>query len=140
MKATVTFTFSGNAAETMRRMGLGGDKRAQIYLASQIKTHADKYTPMQHGDLIRSGKIADDGSAITYTAPYAHYMWKGETMGPNYTNGEQFWSGNAPKQYTGGKLTYHGGPMRGPHWVERMMADKADDIGRDLKTYIGGLK
>lgn len=129
-----------NTAQIMKKRGLGGDHRAQKYLASIVKKNMDKYTPMQTGELIRSGQIADDGSNITYTAPYAHYQYHGKVMGPNYQDKSGNWhSGKAPKEYTGGNLTYHGAPMRGPNWDKRMMADKSEDIARDLKIYIGRL-
>ena len=39
------------------------------------------------------------------------------------------------KRYTGRMMT-HTDPMRGPNWVERMLADRRDDLVRALKAYI----
>lgn len=128
-----------NTKKIMQQRGLGGDHRARVYLAEQIYTQSEPYTPMQTGMLVRQAVVAKDGSTLTYTAPYAHYQWYGKVMGPNYTNGDRFWSGKAPKKYTGKDLDYSGGPMRGPHWVERMLADKSKEIASSLKKYIGGL-
>lgn len=117
-----------NTARIMKQRGLGGDHRAQVYLASEVKRLSDPYVPMQQGLLKTNAVIAADGSTLTYTQPYAHYQYYGEAM-----------AGRAPKNYTGKALDYHGGPMRGPRWEQRMMADKSKEIVNNLKTYIGGL-
>lgn len=117
-----------NTAKIMKQRGLGGDHRAQVYLASEVKRLSDPYVPMQQGILKNQAVVASDGSTLTYTQPYAHYLYYGEAM-----------AGRAPKQYTGKALTYHGGPMRGPRWDQRMLADKGGELVSNLKNYIGGL-
>ena len=117
-----------NTARIMKQRGLGGDHRAQVFLASEVKRLSDKYVPMQQGLLKNRAVVASDGSTLTYTQPYAHYQYYGEVM-----------AGRAPKKYTGKELTYHGAPMRGPHWDKRMMADKSGEVVNNLKNYIGGL-
>lgn len=117
-----------NTAQIMRKRGLGGDNRAQVFLASEVKRLSDKYVPMQQGMLKNQSVIASDGSTLTYTQPYAHYQYYGEAM-----------AGRAPKKYTGNQLDYHGGPMRGPRWDQRMMADNSKEVVGNLKKYIGGL-
>ena len=117
-----------NTARIMKQRGLGGDHRAQVFLASEVKRLSDKYVPMQQGHLKNQAVVASDGSTLTYTQPYAHYQYYGEVM-----------AGRAPKKYTGKKLTYHGAPMRGPRWDKRMMADKSGEVVNNLKEYIGGL-
>ncbi|MBO7342109.1 MAG: capsid protein [Clostridia bacterium] len=124
----VTVKVDVDTAAIMRRRGLGGDNRAQVYLASEVKRLSDPYVPMQQGLLKNMAVVASDGSTLTYTQPYAHYQYYGEAM-----------AGRAPKQYTGKPLTYHGAPMRGKQWDKRMMADKSDDLTKNLKTYIGRL-
>lgn len=117
-----------NTAQIMKRRGLGGDHRAQVFLASEVKRLSDPYVPMQQGFLKNQAVVASDGSTLTYTQPYAHYQYYGKVM-----------AGRAPKKYTGDDLTYHGGPMRGPQWEKRMLADKSGDLVNNVKTYIGGL-
>ena len=123
MKVTVDI----NTAKIMRERGLGGDNRAQLYLASEVKRLSDPYVPMQSGVLKNTAVIAADGSSITYVQPYAHYQYYGEVM-----------AGRAPKQYTGKKLTYSGAPMRGAQWDKRMMADKSKELVSNLEKFIGG--
>ena len=124
MKITVDI----NTAQILKSRGLGGDFRAQKFLASDVKKLSAPYVPMDTGLLQNEAVVASDGSTLTYTQPYAHYQYYGKVM-----------AGSAPKEYTGADLTYHGGPMRGPQWEKRMLADKSDDLVKNLKAYIGGL-
>ena len=117
-----------NTAQILKSRGLGGDHRTQVFLASEVKRLSDPYVPMQQGHLKNQAVVASDGSTLTYTQPYAHYQYYGKVM-----------AGRAPKKYTGDDLTYHGGPMRGPQWEKRMLADKSGDLVNNVKTYIGGL-
>ena len=117
-----------NTAKIMRSRGLGGDHRAQVFLASEVKRLSDPYVPMQQGLLKNQAVVASDGSTLTYTQPYAHYQYYGKVM-----------VGRAPKKYTSKDLNYHGGPMRGPQWEKRMLADKSKELAKNVKEYIGGL-
>lgn len=116
-----------NTAKILKARGLGGDNRAQVYLASEVKRLCDPYVPFQNGPLKNTAVVAPDGSAVTYNQPYAHYQYYGEVM-----------AGRAPKHYTGEKLTYSGGGLRGPQWDKRMMADKSKELVANLGKFIGG--
>lgn len=121
-----------NVSKILKSKGLGNDNRARKYLASQVKNLSDPYVPMSSGSgnhFKNNAVVAEDGSTLTYSAPYAHYQYYGEVM-----------AGRAPKHYTGEKLTYHGAPMRGARWTERMLADKRKDLVKSVEAYIGGLK
>lgn len=123
MKVTVKVDI--DTAKIMRQRGLGGDFGAQRFLASEVVRLCDPYVPMQQGMLKNQRIIAQDGSSVTYTQPYAHYQYYGEAM-----------AGRAPKKYTGNKLDYHGAPMRGPQWEKRMMADKGRELEKSLEAFI----
>ena len=125
MKITVDI----NTAKILKERGLGGDHRAQVYLASEVKRLCDPYVPFQNGPLKNTAVVDPDGSAVTYTQPYAHYQYYGEVM-----------AGRAPKKYTGDKLAYSGGGLRGPQWDKRMMADKSKELVSNLQKFIGGGK
>ena len=125
MKVTVNVDI--NTARILKERGLGGDNRAQVYLASEVKRLSDPYVPMQSGTLKNTAVVASDGSSVTYVQPYAHYQYYGKVM-----------AGRAPKQYTGGDLTYSGGGMRGAQWDKRMMADKSRELVNNLERFIGG--
>lgn len=111
----------------MRGRGLGGDNRAQVFLASEVKRLSDPYVPMQQGILKNTAIVAADGSTLSYVQPYAHYQYYGEAM-----------AGRAPKHYTGKALTYSGGGLRGPQWDKRMLIDRGDDLTESIARYVGG--
>lgn len=121
----VTVKVDVNTAKIMRQRGMGGDFGAQKYLASEVARLCDPYVPMQQGMLKNQHTIAQDGSSLVYTQPYAHYQYYGEAM-----------AGRAPKKYTGNKLDYHGAPMRGAQWDKRMMADKKNELESNLEAYV----
>ena len=121
MRVTVNI----NASKILKERGLGSSTKVQKYLASEVRRLSDPYVPMQQGDLKNRNTIANDGSQIVYTQPYAHYQYYGEVM-----------AGRAPKSYTGKKLTYNGAPMRGARWTERMIADKKHELEKNVETFI----
>ena len=121
MKVTVSI----DANKILQSRGLGKSTKVQQFLASEVRRQAEPYTPMQSKDLINRVQIASDGSEIVYTQPYAHYQYYGQVM-----------AGRAPKHYTGDKLTYNGAPMRGARWVERMIADKRQELEKSVEEYI----
>ena len=114
-----------NVNKILAARGLGPSKKAQKYLASEVKRLSDPYTPMQQGTLKNTAIIASDGSSIVYPGPYAHYQYYGEVM-----------AGRPPKHYTGKSLTYSGAPMRGKRWTARMLADKRNEIINNVENYI----
>lgn len=113
----------------LEERGLGGDKRAVKFLASEVKRHCDKYVPMQQGTLKNTAQIVEtsEGIGIYYGQPYAHYQYYGEVM-----------AGRAPKHYTGNPIDYHGGPVRGKEWDKRMMADEGGQVRDAFAKYVGG--
>ncbi len=113
----------------LQSRGLGKDRRAAKHLANLVADKCDKRVPMQTGELKGQRKIVDDGDGvgIQYTQPYAHYQYYGQAMG-----------GRAPKRYTGKKLTYNQGPMRGSKWDVRTMQAEGDAIVSSFAKYVGG--
>ena len=121
MKVTVNI----DSKKILASRGLGSSDKVKKYLASEVVRLSDPYVPMQQGALKNQRTIAADGSQIVYTQPYAHYQYYGKVM-----------AGRAPKKYTGDDLTYHGAPMRGVRWTERMLADKKHEIEKNVETFI----
>lgn len=109
--------------------GLGASDGARKFLASEVKRLCDPYVPMAQGTLKNTTRVAADGSAVVYPAPYAHYQYYGEVM-----------VGRAPKQYTGKPIDYHGGPTRGKEWDRRMMADRGDELLDAFAKHVRGHK
>lgn len=119
----------------LRQRGMGGTHELRRYLAARVKLYNDPYTPMQTGALKNTAVISADGSELVYRTPYARYQYYGEVYGPNFLT-SQGWRSGPVKHPTGRPLTYHGAPMRGKLWHERMMRDRARDLKADVAAYL----
>ena len=130
-------------AKILASRGLGSSNRAVLFLGNEVKRFSDPYTPFAQGVLKNTAavKAAGSGAELRYETPYAHYQWEGRVMGPNYQRKDGEWRSAAPKggkRYTGKALTYSGGGMRGPRWVERMKADRMRDLTASFAAFLGG--
>lgn len=127
MKVSVTSRI--NAAEILRKRGLGSSHEAAKFLAGEVRRLCEPYVPMDSGTLKDTAQIVDDadGVAVVYNQPYAHYQYHGEVM-----------AGRAPKSYTGKPIDYHGAPQRGKAWDKRMMSDRGKEVEKSLEAYIRG--
>ena len=97
----------------LRSRGMGSDAKTQRFIANEVANLSDDYVPFQSGTLKNTRIIANDGSSIPYRGPYA-------------------------KKPTGRQMAYDGGPMRGPRWTERMMANRRADLMKRIAVYVGG--
>ena len=127
MRISVTSTVDSKAIAGRKGLGPGG--KLVKYLAARVKLHCDPYVPMQSGTLKNTAQISADGSELVYNQPYAHYQYHGMAM-----------AGRAPKHYTGKALNYRGAPMRGAEWEKRMLADRREDLEKDVANFINGGK
>lgn len=104
---------------------------------SMILQYATPFTPMQSGALIQSalrGTVIGSGWLV-WDSPYAHYLYEGRVMGPNIPLADDggFFS-RGPKYYTGQMLTFHGSPMRGAKWVQRMDEKRHTQLVRGIQN------
>ncbi len=104
---------------------------AQKFVDSEVLRLSDPYIPMQSGMLKKSGILGTTigTGEVVWNAPYARYLYYGKVM-----------VGRAPKKVTSAKLTYHGAPMRGAFWFERMKKDKGKQILDKAALIAGGGK
>lgn len=102
---------------------------AQKFVDSEVLRLSSPYIPFQSGMLEKSGILGTTiGSGkVVWNAPYARYLYYGKVM-----------VGRAPKVLTARKLTYHGAPMRGAFWFERMKKDKGKQILDNAALIAGG--
>ena len=114
-----------NPSTILRVRGMGDSNELKVYLANDVVRLSDPYVPMAQGTLKNNVKISRNGETITYPGPYAHYQYTGLVM-----------AGKAPKHYTGKEITYHDSPMRGAKWDRRMLADRKNDLVRDVQKFI----
>ena len=109
------------------------------------------YCPFDTGTLAYSayvGTILGSG-VVTYPGPYAHYLYHGEVYGPNIPVFEddsgvptRYFSPPGQKKHpTGRALTFKTdyNPLAGPFWVDRMKADRINDI-LEVAKHAAGVK
>lgn len=124
--------------QILDKYGIEGG-RTQKVIDSTFMGYMDKYMPMDSGQMItamyNSTKVGS--GEIDINTPYAHYQHEGELyVDPKTGKGAfydpvsgRYWSRpNIQKIPSGKKLNYHGGSLRGDHFVERMLADHFNDI------------
>lgn len=141
MKSDFIVAFSKiQQKQLIDKYGLDKDGRTQKVIDSSFMSHVDKYMPMDdemqmitsmyNTTKVGSGEINIDG-------PHAHYQHEGILyVDPKTGKGAfydsvsgRFWSRPDTKKIPSNKkLNYHGGALRGDHFIERMLADHFDDI------------
>lgn len=140
MKVDYMVAFSGiQKQQIIDKYGLDGG-RTQKVIDSVFMSNADKYMPadndMQMINAMYQNTKVGSGE-ININVPHAHYQNEGEQyVDPKTGKGAfydpvsgRYWSRKGVKKVPSGKrLNYHSGPLRGDHFVERMLADHFEDI------------
>lgn len=133
-----------------KRLEKGGP--AQKLLDRLVVDYSIPYCPFDTGTLSRSPyAVTDFGSGqVIYPGPYAHYQYMGEVYGPNIPivdseSGElvRFVSPKGKRKHpTGRKLKYNVAmnPLAGPFWIDRMKADRMDDIVKAVEKCVADQK
>lgn len=139
MKLDYMVAFSGiQKQQIIDKYGLEGG-RTQKVIDSSFMGYVDKYMPQDSNQMITSmyNSTKIGSGEININTPYAHYQHEGVLyVDPKYKKGAfhnsisgRYWSRpNIKKVPSGKKLNYHGGALRGDHFVERMLADHFEDI------------
>ena len=140
MKIDYEIAFSSiQKQQIVDKYGLEGG-RTQKVIDSSFMNLMEPYMPMDDEEqmimsMYRSTKVGS--GEIDINTLYAHYQHEGEKyIDPKYKIGAfhdpisgRFWSRPGIKKVPSGqKLNYHGGALRGDHFVERMLADHFEDI------------
>lgn len=123
----VDYQCTFNLKECIETLGLNERGRVQQVVTNEVLRLSDSYIPFDEGTLKDSGHIEED-TDVVWNTPYARYMWNGivyedpelHCAGFKTENG---WRSrrDVEKVPTNRKLQYHGGKLRGDHWVDRMM-------------------
>ena len=139
MKVNYEVAFNGvQKQQILDKYGLDGG-RTQKVIDSSFMGYLDKYMPsdttMMIASMYNSTKVGS--GEININSPQAHYINEGELyVDPKTGKGAfydpasgRYWSRPGIKKVPSGKkLNYHGGPLRGDHFTERMLADHFTDI------------
>lgn len=141
MKVDYIVAFSSiQKQQIIDKYGLDGG-RTQKVIDSAFIGYLEPYVPMdQNHELVTrllSNKPDAGRGEIDINAHHAHYQHEGELYVDPITkkgafydkNSGRYWSRpNIKKVPSGRKLNYHGGALRGDHFVGRMLADHFEDI------------
>lgn len=134
-----------NAGELIKGLNLEQGGKVQKFFSNEVMRFSDRYVPFASGTLKNSAQVIPSGDAITYTTPYARYLWFGKLyVDPKTGKGAfhdpvtgRFWSRpGVQKIATTKSLKFNGAPMRGERWVERMWQKESDDIISEVEVFI----
>lgn len=131
-------------SEIKANLGIEPNGRVQKFFTDTCAKHMDKYVPYDEG-ILRNYVI--EGTNIVYKQPYAHYMYKGDVMGPNIPIKEGtrivgwFSLKGKAKHYTGKKIRYNqtaGHEYAGPYWDKRMKSAEIQDVVKEVQELVEG--
>lgn len=127
--------------------GLNLEERGAVqrFFSDTVMRHSDKYVPFSSGALKNSAKVEASGDAITYTTPYARYLWFGKLyVDPITGKGAfhdpktgRFWSRPYVQKVPSDRdLQFNGAPTRGSRWVERMWQNEGHIITEEVERFM----
>lgn len=96
---------------------LGKNGKGQEVFTQTVALFANPYVPFLTGNL-KDGQVKVGKKKITYSAPYAHRQYYGNKG-----------MGNEGMAFGG---------LRGPQWINRMWADRGDQVIEVVADYCGG--
>lgn len=99
---------------------------AQWFVDNEVLRLCDPFIPLKTSMLIKSGILGTElgSGVVSWIAPYAKYQYYGLVMA------------GTPRAVTGKKLVYHGGPLRGSFWFERMRQISGKKILKGAKKIV----
>lgn len=116
-----------NLKDCIAAMGLEERGRVQQHVAEKVQILSNEYIPLNVGALRDSGYI-ENGTDVVWNTPYARYQWNGLIYEDPQLHCAGFktdagWRSrkDVQKVPTNRKMTYQGGTLRGPKWVDRML-------------------
>lgn len=119
--------------------GLERGGRVQRTIDQKVIDYCQPYVPASPDRTLEFSAQASTeiGSGqVVWNTPYAHYQYMGIVYGPNIPVIQDgilmgwFSPPGRPKHPTDRELTYDTAqnPMAGPHWFERMKADRVNEL------------
>lgn len=118
--------------DVIRKAGTGSGGRAQTFLTNELLRLSDPYTPFDAGIMVGMARIVDGATAIEYNAPHTQYHWYGRLMVDAVT-GSSWARAGTQKVLTPHMMSYKGGPLRGPRWVDRAFEANKDALIKSVE-------
>lgn len=138
-----------DTATMLKKFNLETGGLVQQVIDKTVIDYSLQYAPWESGSLAKSayGATQIGSGRVIYPGPYAHYQYYGEVYGPNIPVFEddsgvptRYFSRPGEKKHpTGRSLQYATdvNALAGPFWVERMKADRINDIVQEAKNAAG---
>ena len=133
--------FNLNPDDILAQFGMDDGGRVQQVIDQTVIDYCTPYVPASPDRTLEfSAQVSTEiGSGkVIWNTPYAHYQYMGIVYGPNIPILDPetgillgwFSPPGKPKHPTDRELTYDRSqnPLAGPHWFERMKADRLNDI------------
>lgn len=133
----------------LARAGLQRGGPVQCMIDQRVIDYCQPYVPASPDRTLEfSAQLSTEigEGMVVWNTPYAHYQYMGIVYGPNIPIFDKdtgtllgFFSPPGKKKHpTDKKLTYDKAqnPLAGPHWVERMKADRMRDIVREAQNLV----
>lgn len=146
----VTVKLNWQSAEDLIELcGLEPGGRVQMVIDKDVIDYSIPYCPFDTGTLARSPYAATiiGSGEVVYPGPSAHYLYIGEIYGPNIPVFEddsgvptRFFSPPGQEKHPTGRAIEYAtdiNPLAGSHWVERMAADRLQDIIKEAQSIAG---
>ena len=123
------------------KLGINPDGELQSYFTEACYKRMDKYVPKDKGALRRTVILEKD--KITYTQPYARYIYYGKKMVMPHNNKSAyfskkygFWSEpGMSKVLTNEDLVFHTGGTCS-YWDKKMVTAEMQDLVREVQNYM----
>lgn len=116
-----------NINQVIAKAGTQPGGRTQMFFTNELRRLSDPYVPMGAGVLKNSSRVVDNHTALEYHTPYAQYHWYGKLMVDAVT-GSSWARAGTQKVLTERDMSYRGGPIRGPRWVNRAYEDNKEAL------------
>lgn len=122
------------------RLGIEPNGRVQSILDNKLVDYLREYEPVDSSALQMSTRKERPGLVVV-ASKYAHYQNEGEVyVDPVTKKGAfynpitgRYWSRPGVKKIPSGRRFTTYGATRGPHFVERTLNEKTENILRDIK-------
>lgn len=143
LRTNAEFTFK-QKEQLKYELGINPGGKVQKVIDSSTIHYLRLLMPQDSGMMMANTRSPEPG-LVQVETPYAHYMNEGILyVDPKYNVGAfhnpitgRFWSrANVKKVPSNRSLTYHGGPNRGSHFVERTLTEHFDDILNNAKKEV----
>lgn len=117
-----------------KNLGLEDRGRVQQYLGKKVADNLKAYVSFDSGVQEAQTKSIESGKKVKINIPYAHFQSEGKAM-VGVRTGRAWAKSGERKIYSGKALKYHSSFKRGKHPFERMKADKAQSILKEVAEY-----